>query len=56
MLRFDKTTYLSLLFKFILSQRLSSTLRGSDILLFPEFVIIVSIFYRNFIGFIYYIY
>ena len=34
MLRLDKATYLSLLFKFILSERLSNSLRGSDALLF----------------------
>ena len=37
MLRFDKATYLPLLFKFILSVRLSDSLRGPDILLFLEF-------------------
>ena len=34
MLRFDKATYSSLLFKFILSERLSNSLLGSDVLLF----------------------
>ena len=34
MLRFDKATYLSLLFKFILPERLSNNLCGSDVLLF----------------------
>ena len=34
MLRFDKATYLSLLFKFILSARLSNSFGGSGILLF----------------------
>ena len=31
MLQFDKATYLSLLFMFILSGRLSNTLCGSDV-------------------------
>ena len=34
MLRFDKSTYLSLLFKFIFFERLNNSLRGSDILFF----------------------
>ena len=42
MLRFDKATYVSLLFKFILSERLSSSLWGSDVLLFLEFINMVS--------------
>ena len=41
MLRFDKTTYLSLLLMFTLSERLSNSLWGSDVLLFPEFTNIV---------------
>ena len=41
MLRFDKTTYLSLLLMFTLSERLSNSLWGSDVLLFPEFMNIV---------------
>ena len=52
MLRFDKATYLSLLFKFILSERLSNSLWGSDVLLFSEFINIVSILFYNFIEFI----
>ena len=44
MLQFDKTIYLSFLFKFILFVRLSNSLRESDILLFPEFINIVSFF------------
>ena len=54
MLRFDKATYLSLLFKFIFSvisvifsvyeNRLSDSLWGSDVLLFLEFLNIVFIF------------
>ena len=43
MLRFDKATYLSLHFKFILSVRLSSSLWESDVLLFLEFINILSI-------------
>ena len=41
MLRFDKTTYLSLLLMFTLSEKLSNSLWGSDVLLFPEFMNIV---------------
>ena len=54
MLRFDKATCLLLLYKllFILSGRLSISVWGSDILLFPEFINIVSILYYNFIEFI----
>ena len=48
MLRFDKATYLQLLFKFILSNRLNKSLSGSDILLFPEFTNIVSILFYKF--------
>ena len=47
-----KTTYLSLLFKLILSKRLSNSLLGSDVLLFSEFMNIVSILFYNFIKFI----
>ena len=36
MLRFHKATYLSLLFKFILSERLSNSLLGSVVLLFSD--------------------
>ena len=43
MLRFDKATYLSLLFKFDLSVRLSIRLRRSDVLLLFEFVNRVSV-------------
>ena len=56
MLRFDKATYLSLLFKFILSARLGNSLRGSDVLLFLEFMKIVSILFHNFIEFIIFLY
>ena len=52
MLRFDKATYLSLLFKFILSERLCNSLWGSDVLLFSEFINIVFILFYNFIEFI----
>ena len=51
MLRFDKTTYLSLLLKFVLSARLSSSLQSSDVLMFPEFINIVSILHYAFIEF-----
>ena len=51
MLRFDKATYLSLLFNFILSNRLSNSLWGSDVLLFPELINIVSILFYNFVEF-----
>ena len=44
MFRFDKATNLSLLFKFTLSERLSVSLRKSDVLLFLELTNIVSIF------------
>ena len=49
MLRFEKATYLSLLFWFILSERLSYSLWGWDVLLFPEFKDIVSVLFYNFI-------
>ena len=52
MLRFYKATYLSLLFKFILSERLSNSLLGSDFLIFPEFINIVSVLFYKFIEFI----
>ena len=44
MFRFDKATNLSLLLKFILSERLSVSLQKSDVLLFLELTNIVSIF------------
>ena len=50
--RFDKATYLSLPFKFILSGRLSNSLRGSDNLLLSKFINIVSILYYTFTEFI----
>ena len=37
--RFDKATYLFLLFKFILSERLSNSLSGSDLLLLDLFLL-----------------
>ena len=40
MLRFDKATYLSLLFKFILSERLINSLPGLEVLLFSKFCVI----------------
>ena len=52
MLRFDKATYLPLLFKFILSERLSNSLWWLDDLLYSEFINIVSILIYNFIEFI----
>ena len=52
MLRFDGARYLSLLFKFILSERLSDSLWGSDVLLFSEFTNLASILFYNFIEFI----
>ena len=52
MLRFDKPTYLSFLFKFILFERLSKSLWGSSVLLFPDFINIVPILFYNFVEFI----
>ena len=49
MLRFDKATYLSLLLKFILSEKLGNSLWRLDVLLFPEIINIVSILFYNFI-------
>ena len=43
---------MSLLFKFILSKRLSNSLWGLDVLLFPEFINIVFILIYSFIEFI----
>ena len=42
--RFGKATYLSFLFKFLLSVRLSNSLLGWNVLLISEFINIVSIF------------
>ena len=55
MLRFDKATYLSFFFTFILSKSLSNSLRGSYVLLFSEFINIVSILFYNFIEFTIYV-
>ena len=52
MLGFNKATYLWLLFKFILPEILSNSLLGSDVLLFSEFINIVSILSCNVIKFI----
>ena len=52
MLRFDKETYLSLLFQIILSERLSNSLWGSDVLLFSEFIDMTSILFYKFTEFI----
>ena len=52
MLIFDKATYLSLLFMFILSKKSSNSLLGSDVLLFSEFMNIVFILLYNFMEFI----
>ena len=52
MLRFDKVTCLSLLFKFVLPVRLSNSLIKSDVLVFFEFIDIVSFLFYNFIEFI----
>ena len=49
MLRFDRATYLSLLFKCIFSEKLSNSLLGSDALLFLEFINTVSILFYNFV-------
>ena len=50
MLRFYGKTYLSLLFKPVL--RSSKGLQGSNVLLFSEFINIVSILYCTFVVFI----
>ena len=52
MLRINQATYLSLLVGFILAVRLSNSLWRSDILLFLEFIDIVSILFCNFTEFI----
>ena len=52
MLRFDKATYLLLLFKFIPSIRLTKSLWESDVVLSSEFINIESILFYNFIEFI----
>ena len=44
--------HLSLYFKFILCERLGSSMWGSDVLLFSELINIVSLLFYNFIEFI----
>ena len=56
MVRFDKETYLSLLFKFILFERINVSLCGSEVLLFSEFMNIASILYCIYHGFSMYLY
>ena len=51
MLRFDKETYLSPLFQFILSVRLSISLWGSDVSLFLVFINLVCFLIYDFIEF-----
>ena len=50
MLRFEKATYLSLLFKFILSVRLSNS--QSVVLLLSEFTNVYPFLFYNFIEFV----
>ena len=52
MVRFDKATYLTLLFNTILSESLSNSLRGSYVLLISEFINIASILFYNYIEFL----
>ena len=56
MLRFDKVTYLSLLFKFTLSERLSNSPLALDVLLIPELITRVSILLYYFIELIIFLY
>ena len=49
---FDKATYLSLFFKFNLSERLSNSLCALDVLPFLEFIKVASILYYNCIEFV----
>ena len=49
MLKFDKSTFLSFPFKFILSERLSNSLLGSDVYYFQNTLKAVSILYYVFI-------
>ena len=51
MLGFDKATYLSHLFKFVLLVTLSNNLWRSDVSLFLELINILSILFYNFIEF-----
>ena len=55
-LRFDEATYLSFLFKFIISKRLSCRLWRSDVLLFSDFINIVFILPYNYTEFIIFLY
>ena len=52
MLRFDRATCFLLVFNFILSEKLSNSLGGSDVLLFLEFINIVCILFYNWMEFI----
>ena len=52
MVRFDKETYLTLLFNTILSESLSNSLRGSYVLLISEFINVASILFYNYIEFL----
>ena len=52
MLRFDKATYLLLILKFILSERLSNSLCMLEVLLFSEFINRVSFLYYDRIKFV----
>ena len=52
MLRLDKAIYLSLLYRFILSEIFSNCLQGSDALLFQELRNVVTIPFCNFYEFI----
>ena len=47
MLRFDKATYLSLPFKFILPESSGNSLSESDILLVPEFSNFFLLYTKN---------
>ena len=49
---FEKATYLSLLFKFVLSARSRNSLWGSAALLFLEFLNVVFILFHSFTEFI----
>ena len=51
MLRFNKATHFSLLFKSMLSERLSNSPWESDVLIFSEFINIASILFYIFIEF-----
>ena len=53
-LRLDYSTYLSLLFKYILSARLSINLRSSEVLIFFEVLRIIYILFYIYIDFLLY--